>query len=129
MQLRVPQNAANTTPPGQSVTVGSEVRVGGVDVAGGTQISGRIVLERRLVVLGPWVEAAVLDLDDSGVGDLLDLLLQGALQPVLDGVVTSLNTALLPLVRLLGLDVGGARVWSIARPLCGTPVLIGGGEL
>jgi uncharacterized membrane protein len=127
--LRHPQNALDTRPQGAALQVGSPVRIGAVNVAGATRVSGSVIIERRSILGGSWSTVSTLSLTDSLVGDLLNLVLGGVVQPVLNGVVGSLNAALLPLLELLGIDVGGARVWAAQRPLCGTPVLVGGGSL
>lgn len=43
----------------------------------------------------------------------------------LDTLATSLDSYLLPLLTLLGLNVSGADLFSIGRPICGAPVLRG----
>ena len=60
--------------------------------------------------------------------DLVQQVLAAALAPTteaLDQVVSDLDEALVPIARLLGLGIAGADVYSVARPSCSAPQLVG----
>jgi len=59
------------------------------------------------------------------IGGLLGGILSGLLTPVLGAVDTLLTPALNPILKLLGVELGGAEVVAAGRPSCDAPKLVG----
>lgn len=133
--LKVPQNQANTTTTaGRGVPVKTGSAYGGLTtiptVTTTTATSGQIkITTTGLLGLGSPVTTTI-DLSRGGsVGTLINTLL-GTVNGVLSTVVNTtlvptLNNLLTPLATLLGLNAGGADVYSEARPSCNGAKLTG----
>lgn len=123
--LRVPQNARNVVPRGTPVKTGSAF--GGANtvptVTTATVVSGTITVRTGgLPLLGIGATNTVVGLDYGPVGGLISTLLgtvNGTLNTVVNGaLVPNLNSLLTPLATLLGVNAGGADVFSESRPTC-----------
>lgn len=126
--VKVPQNASNNLPPasaGTAVSTGASLGLLPTSVDAGELSIAKGSIQ---LTVGVWPTAVTgtVDLTDS---TLLDFLANTLLQPTLSSLNTALsklNSALTPLAKLLGLDVPGADVYSVARPNCGAnPALVG----
>lgn len=86
----------------------------------------------RIDLLGNRLPDKVVTLDAAQIGQLTLEPIRSAVLGTTNRVNTSLanvvmnvNTALVPVAKLLGLSVGGSDVFGVPRPACGLPRLVG----
>ncbi|MFL6060144.1 MAG: pilus assembly protein TadG-related protein [Marmoricola sp.] len=130
--LKVPQNAINTSPRGTPVKTGSAY--GGLGTVPSltttTVVGGTIqITTTGLLGLGP-PTVTTINLNRGGsVGTLISTLLgtvNSTLSTVVNGaVVPTLNNLLTPLATLLGVNAGGSDVYSEMKPSCNGAKLAG----
>lgn len=129
--LQVPQNAYNSTPRGTPVKTGSAY--GGVGtvptITTTTVLSGTITVRTSGILGLIGAQTNTVALGYGPIGSLVTTLL-GSVNGVLNNtvnnaVVPGLNNLLTPLSRLLGVNAGGADVFSVARPTCNGSRLVG----
>lgn len=128
--LEVPQNAINTVPRGAPEKIGSGYgTLVAPTVTTTTTITGQIKMSTRLLLLGPVVDRTI-DLSKGGsVGGLIATLLgsvnNAVATTVNNALAPVLNSVIAPLGKLLGVNVGGADVFSEFRPTCNGAKLAG----
>lgn len=128
--LKVPQNAYNMTPRGTPIKTGSAY--GGIgtvpNVTTTTVLSGSITVKTG-GLLGIGGQTNTVGLNYGPIGGLVSTVLSST-NSTLNSVVNStlvpnLNNLLTPLAQLLGLNAGGADVFSVSRPTCNGARLVG----
>jgi hypothetical protein len=124
--LSVPANTVNGSPTGTPATFRGAPQLLN-PVALGIPLSGSIELEAKLLLTGS--SRKPLNLSVPVDVTLLNKVLGAILTPTIDAVnatVTNLQSSVVsPLATLLGLDVAGVDIYSVARPSCSAPRLIG----
>lgn len=131
VNLKVPQNALNTSPRGTPLTTGSGTGllnpIQGVTTA--TAISGSIVVHTNGILGIIGAKDTTVSLTYGPIAGLISTLLgtvNGTLSSVINNtLVTNLNALLVPLSKLLGINAAGADVYSEYRPTCNGAKLIG----
>lgn len=129
--LKVPQNAANSRPPGTAVKTGSAYGgIGTVPNFTTTTITGGTITVRTGGILGLiGARNTTVSLDygpiSTLVGTLLGSLNSTVNSTVNNSLVSGLNNLLTPLGKLLGVNAGGADVFSHYRPSCNGVKLVG----
>lgn len=112
--LRVPPHDTTV------VTTGTVAPLGGFSVA-------TVASEMTAYVAGvKVVDPSTLGLIDAALAPVTtQLAVNASVTGPLNALVSSVNGVLVPLRTLLGLNVSGADVLAVGRPVCGAPTLIG----
>ncbi|WP_435744659.1 pilus assembly protein TadG-related protein [Nocardioides sp. SYSU DS0663] len=115
----VPVKITGTAPPANTQTVDIDIATNGYEVPGtvGTGNSGL-----------PWLKVDTSGLTLLGIplGILTDGLISPLLSVVVNPLIQGLDAALLtPVLRALGSDLAGAKIYAKPTPSCGEPRLVG----
>ncbi|MET3960514.1 putative membrane protein [Marmoricola sp. OAE513] len=130
--LRVPQNSYNSTPKGSPLSAGTRFDKLGLlpsltnDPL--TVVSGKITMTTK--VLFAIAVTTEINLDkNAGAGTAIAAVLDGVSNILKTAVNTTLPPLLDPVIKnlgdLIGLNAGGADVYSVSRPTCNGAKLVG----
>ncbi|MFA6573853.1 MAG: hypothetical protein WCS84_00420 [Nocardioides sp.] len=121
------ETAVLLTPPND--TTPYEAGTGDAGLGGATVVTVATNVEATVKLLGvdvPVPAGDVLNLVMPVLQPIINLL---AVNPIVDGrldtLAASIDTFLSPFLTLLGLNVSGADLYTVGRPICGAPVLRG----
>jgi uncharacterized membrane protein len=121
------ETAVLLTPPND--TTPYEAGTGDAGLGGATVVTVATNVEATVKLLGvdvPVPAGDVLNLVMPVLQPIINLL---AVNPIVDGrldtLAASIDSFLSPFLTLLGLNVSGADLYTVGRPICGAPVLRG----